>query len=226
MKRSERQAGEPERRARAPKAGARQESGGGESRRRGPRGRGEDTRAAILAAARRRFAERGYDGATLRDIAAEAGVDVALVSYLFGNKEGVFAAAMSLPVNPGDVVEALLAEGTDDIGQRLIRRFLSVWDDPRSADPLIALVRSAATHEQAAELLRGFVEREILGRLARAIDAPDPDLRVALCGTQLVGLVMGRYVLRIAPVATADAATLAAAVGPTLQRYLTGELRS
>ena len=192
--------------------------------RRGPRAGGADTRQAVLDAARARFSAHGYDGTKLRDVAADAGVDVALVSYFFGSKDGLFTAAMAMSVNPAELVEALLREGADGVGERLIRRLLALWDDPASGSPMVALVRSAATNEQAAELLRGFVQREVLLRLAAGIDAPDPELRAALAGSQIVGIVMARYIVGIEQIARCDPETLVAAVGPTLQRYLTGEV--
>jgi AcrR family transcriptional regulator len=184
----------------------------------------KDTRGAVLEAARARFAAHGYAGTRLRDVAADADVDVALVSYFFGNKDGLFAAAMALAVNPVDIVEELLREGTDGLGERLLRRFFSMLDTPVIGTPLLALVRSAAGHEESAALLRGFVEREVLGRLAAAIDAPQPELRAALAGSQVVGLIMARYIVRVEPIASADRDTLVAAIGPTIQRYLTGEV--
>lgn len=193
-------------------------------RRRGPRSDAGDTRAAVLESARRRFAEYGYDGTKLRHVAADAGVDVALVSYFFKNKDGLFAAAMALPVNPAELVDALVAEGVDGLGERLVRRLVALLDDTERGAPIVALVRSAATHDEAAALLRGFVERELLGRLARAIDAPDPALRASLCGSQMVGLIMARYVVRVGPLLEADPDTLVAAIGPNLQRYLTGDV--
>ena len=192
-------------------------------RRRGPRADVENTRGAVLEAARARFAEHGYEGTKLRDVANDADVDVALVSYFFGNKDGLFAAAMALPGNPAQVVEDLLRDGLDGIGERFLRTFLRLLDDP-SGSPMVALVRSAATNERAAALLRGFVERELLGRLAGAIDAPRPELRAALAGSQIVGVIMARYVVRVEPIAGSDPETLVAAIGPTLQRYLTGDV--
>jgi AcrR family transcriptional regulator len=193
-------------------------------RRRGPRADVGDTRGAILAAARARFARHGYDGTRLRDVAADADVDVALVSYHFGSKDGLFAAAMDLVFNPAVLVEELMRDGPAQLGERLLRRLLQLGDDPRSGSPLVALVRSAAAHDRAAQLLRGFVEREVLGRIAAAVDALLRELRAALAGSQVVGLVMARYVVRVAPIASADPETLVRAVGPTLQRYLTGDV--
>ncbi len=192
--------------------------------RRGPRAGGADTRQAVLDAARARFAARGYEGTKLRDVAADAGVDVALVSYFFGSKDGLFAAAMSMAVNPAELMDELMGEGLDGIGERLVRRLLAIWDDPVSGTPMIALVRSAATNEQAAALLRGFVERELLGRIAAVIDAPDPELRAALAGSQIVGIAMARYVVGVEPLAHCEADRLVAAIGPTIQRYLTGDV--
>jgi AcrR family transcriptional regulator len=193
-------------------------------RRRGPRADVDDTRGAVLAAARARFAEHGYAGTKLRDVAADADVDVALVSYFFGNKDGLFAAAMALAVNPVELVEELVRGGTDGLGERLLRTFLRLLDDPAAGSPLLALVRSAATHERAAALLRGFIERELLGRIAAALDALQPELRAALAGSQMVGMVMARYIVRVEPIASADPETLVAAIGPTLERYLTGDV--
>jgi AcrR family transcriptional regulator len=192
-------------------------------RRRGPRADAADTRGAVLEAARARFAAHGYAGTRLRDVAADADVDVALVSYFFGSKDGLFAAAMELPINPAQLVEQLVAEGSDGLGERLARTMLARLD-ATGGGAFVGMVRSAATNEQAAALLRGFVEREVLGRLVRAVDAPNPELRAALVGSQVVGLIMARYVVRVQPIADADPETLATAIGPTLQRYLTGEL--
>ncbi len=198
-------------------AGRRQE---GPGRRAGPSTSRED----ILEAARRRFAEQGYDRTTVREVSADAGVDAALVHYFFGTKSSLFAAAMALPVNPGDIVAGLLAHGVEDLGERLAGAFLTTWDDPEAGGPLVALVRSAATHEAAAAMLREFARREVLGRVARALDDPQAELRATLAGSQLLGVAMARYVLRIEPLASADHDTVAAALGPTLQRYFTGDL--
>jgi AcrR family transcriptional regulator len=192
-------------------------------RRRGRRPAGEDTKAALVEAARAVFVEQGFDGATVRAIAARAGVDAAMVNHWFGGKEGLFAAAMQLPLDPTAIVDGLLAGGVDDLGERIVRTFLSVWDVTRGG-PLIGIIRSVSSHEQSARMMREFVTRVLFGRLARLLELPDPDLRAALCGSQIIGMAMMRYVLRLEPVASADADTLASAIGPTLQRYLTGPL--
>lgn len=182
------------------------------------------TRAAILDAARRAFAERGYDAVSIRSVARDAGVDPALVHRFFGSKEELFIAAMELPVSPSVLVGALLAEGVDGLGERLVARLLAVFADPRSFAPFLALIRGAVSNERAAALLREFLTREVLGRLATAASPDAPELRASLAGSQVVGLVMARYVVRVPPLATADPETVVAAVGPTIQRYLTGDL--
>jgi AcrR family transcriptional regulator len=200
--------------------------GPGERPRRGRRAGGGDTRRRVLDAARARFAARGYDATTMRGIARDAGVDPALLHYFFGSKDQLFAAALEFPRSPAQVVDELTRPGADtaDLGERLLRLFLTVWDDETSGTPFLTLVRTAPGHEQAATLLREFISREVVGRLARALDADQPELRASLLGTQIVGLAMLRYVVRLEPLASADHETLVAAVGPTLNRYLTGPL--
>ena len=182
------------------------------------------TRDAILDAARESFAERGFTGTSVRAIAARAGVDPALVHHYFGTKDGLFAAAMQPPVDPAAVAPVLLEPGLDGLGERLVRFFLSVWEQPVPRARVQAILRSALTEEAAAALLRDFVTREVLGRVAAAVDAPDAPLRASLVGSQLVGLGMLRYIVRVEPLASADGETVVAAVAPTLQRYLTGEI--
>jgi AcrR family transcriptional regulator len=182
------------------------------------------TREAILDAARRAFATHGYHQATIRGVAELAGVDPALVHHYFGTKQGLFVAAVQLPVNPVEQLSALLAEDPELVGERLIGVFLSVWDRATNVSPLLALVRSAVGDEQAAAMLREFITDEVLGRIARQIGSPDAELRATLVGSQLVGLIMTRYVIRVEPLASAPSAQVAAAIGPTLQRYLTGDI--
>ncbi|MBB4664220.1 TetR family transcriptional regulator [Conexibacter arvalis] len=189
------------------------------ARRRGPRGDG--AREAILAAAREQFAARGLDGATMRAIAAAAGVDVALVSYYFGSKADLFVASLQLPVNPADVIDGLLADGTDGLGERLVTRLIAVWDEPASGGPLADVLRSAAPQF---ELLRGFLQQQIVARLARALDDPDAELRATAVASQVLGLLLSRYVLRVEPLASAPPERVVALVGPTLQRYFDGEI--
>jgi AcrR family transcriptional regulator len=178
----------------------------------------------VLQGAREAFAEHGFNGATVRDIAARAGVDPSLVVQFFGSKESVFAAAMELPFDTEAVVAGLLRGPRSALGARMVRTFLTLWDHPDTGGRLLALLRSAATHDAAAQRLRELIESGILGPLARALDAPDAQLRAALVGAHLVGLGFARYVLRIEPLASEPADSLERRMGPTIQRYLTDPL--
>lgn len=192
------------------------------SPRTGRRTGGTDTRGAILAAARASFSERGYDATSLRQVARDAGVDPSLVSHYFGGKDALFAEALRLPLRPADVVSGIVEGDLDGLGERIARTFLTLWDRPETRDPLLGLIRSAMTHDLAAEMLRGFVTEALLGRIAATLGAPDARLRTSLVGSQLVGVAMLRYVVRIEPLASADVDAVVAWVAPTLQRYLTG----
>jgi len=192
-------------------------------RRRGRRPAGQDTKDALLAAARTEFSAQGYQGARVRSIAAAAGVDAAMVNHWFGGKEGLFAAAMDLPINPEAVLARILDGALDQLGERIVRTFLSVWDGT-GGGAFAALLRSVASHEQAATMIREFVTEVVFGRLADVVGPDRPQLRATLCGSQMVGLGMARYVIKLEPLASTDAATLAAIIGPNLQRYLTEPL--
>ncbi|WP_208092696.1 TetR family transcriptional regulator [Blastococcus xanthinilyticus] len=184
-----------------------------------------DTRDAVLAAARQAFAERGFDGATIRQIAAAAGVDPALVHHYFGSKDKLFLAAIEAPADPAELLPDLLAGGRDDLGRNVVRLLLTVWDGP-TRPAALALVRSAITNEWSARLLREFLVSQVLRRVVGTLGLPprEAEIRGSLAASQLIGLVVGRYVLRIEPLATATAEELVANVGPTVQRYLTGEI--
>ncbi len=191
-----------------------------------PRGRrpaGEDTRAALLDAARVEFTEHGFDGATVRMIAQRAGVDPAMVNHWFGGKDALFVAVMEIPVNPDEIVSRILTGDPDQLAERMLRTFLSVWD-ANGGGALAALMRSVASHEEAARMMREFVSRVIFGRVVATVAPDQPELRAALCGTQIAGLGMIRYVIRLEPLASADHDTVVGAIAPTLQRYLTGTL--
>lgn len=184
-------------------------------------------REAILAAARKEFSQLGYDRATIRGIAARAGIDPALVHHYFGSKDRLLAESLSLPINPAAFVLEILSGDQDGLGERLLRRFLQIWaSEPTGGGALIGLVRTAAGNDEAARMIREFLQREVLGRIAAALKVDQPQLRAALAGSQLIGLAMARFVVRVEPLATADTETLVAAYAPTLQRYLTGPLRT
>jgi AcrR family transcriptional regulator len=179
----------------------------------------------VLAAARTAFADRGFDGATIRGIATAAGVDPALVHHYFGSKDQLFLAAIEAPADPGDLLPEVLAGGPDDLGRNLLRMFLRLWDGPARPAGL-ALIRSAVSNESMAKLVREFLVAQVLRRVVGTLDAPpaERDARAALVASQLAGLVLTRYVLRLEPLASASAEELVEAMAPTLQRYLTGEV--
>jgi AcrR family transcriptional regulator len=190
-------------------------------RRRGASG----TREAILLAARARFAEVGYDRATIRAIAVHAGVDPALVMHFFGSKQQLFLAAIELTINPAEAIPAMLEDGLDGLGERLARFYLGMWESSETRHGVAGILRSAFSHEDAAALLRGFLGTEVFGRLAERLPGDDVPLRVELAGSHLIGLAVARYVVKVEPLASADAETVIAAVGPTIQHYLTGGAR-
>jgi AcrR family transcriptional regulator len=189
--------------------------------RRGRRRGASTTREAILTAARELFGDLGYDRATLRAIAARAQVDAALVGHYFGRKEELFAAAMRLPVTPSQVLPAAHSLPAGHVGEEVVRRFLSAWDDPAQRPVLVGLLRTGLTDESSATMVRRFVMREALEPAARLLDTPDGPLRAALVGSQLIGLALLRYVTHVEPLASAPIDAVARRVGPTVERYLT-----
>jgi AcrR family transcriptional regulator len=178
------------------------------------------TREKILAAARTQFGKHGYEGATIRGIAGAARVDPKLVLHYFESKDGVFEAALELPFDPAEALPPLLAKGVDGLGIRLARFFIDVWDSP-AGTRLHAMLRSIVASESAADQMRDFATREILSRVAEALELDQPRLRASLAASQLIGIAMLRYVVKVEPLASAPAADVAAWVGPTLQRYFT-----
>jgi AcrR family transcriptional regulator len=192
-------------------------------RRRGRRPGGADTRGQLLDAARAEFAERGYEGATVRRIARRAGVDAAMVNHWFGGKDALFAATIEIPIDPAELRARLLPGDPDGLGERMVRTFLTVWD-ATGGGPLAALIQSVAGHERGAELLREFLRNVLIGPVVGAVAPDQPELRGTLVATQMIGLGMARYVVALEPLASVDHETLIAAVAPNVQRYLTGPL--
>ncbi|MET9670581.1 TetR family transcriptional regulator [Streptomyces sp. NPDC006475] len=182
---------------------------------------GPGARERILDAARTEFAERGYDKTTVRGIARAADVDAALVHHYFGTKDEVFAAAIEVSFEPSLVVPVILGQGTDGIGERLARFFIGVWENPATRGPLLAIIRSALTHDAAAAVLRGFLLRRPLEKIAGELDVPDPKFRAELAASHMIGIAILRYVIKVEPLASADPETIVEMVAPTLQRYLT-----
>lgn len=177
--------------------------------------RSDATRAAILKAARERFAADGYERATIRAIAADARIDPAMVMRYFGNKEKLFAAAAEFDLRMPDVSEL----PGDQVGAALISHFLDRWEGD---DTLMALLRAAVSHAAAAERMRALFAEQLLPVTAALSPRPDEaPVRAGLVATQTLGLALTRYVLRLPPVVAMDHQTIVAWLGPTLQRYLT-----
>jgi AcrR family transcriptional regulator len=204
-------------------------------RRAGRRAGESRTREAILDAARRSFAEHGYDRATIRGIAAGAGVNPALVHHFYGTKEGLFAVAMRLPVLPSEIIarafgaarERLGDDFEAHLGEVLIGTMLRAWDVAEIRTAFLGLLRTAATTDQGLAMLREFVTSTILASLVRAAglgDDAEGRFRAALVAGQVVGLGFTRYLMRLEPIASASIEDLVAAIGPTVQRYLTGDI--
>jgi AcrR family transcriptional regulator len=180
------------------------------------------SREAILAAARKLFAERGYEGASMRAIGAEAGVDAALVVHFFGTKAKLLTASVQWPFDPEVELARVQAAGPAHAGEALARLFVSTWDELGERNPIITLLRSAATEPEAAALTHEFINHRLLRPLLAHLGSDEPELRANLVASQLIGLGMARYILRFEPLASAPADAVVAIVAPTLQRYLTG----
>jgi hypothetical protein len=131
---------------------------------------------------------------------------------------------MQLPFDPAQIIPALLAPGTDGLGERIVRFFLGIWDSPEAVSPFLGLLRGAMTHDRSAAMLREFVTSAIFGRVTVALDVERPQLRANLVASQLIGLAFARYILKVEPLASTAGEEVVAGVAPTIQRYLTGDL--
>jgi AcrR family transcriptional regulator len=180
------------------------------------------TRGQIVAAAASCFATAGYDATSVRRVAADAGVDPALVRRFFGGKEQLFTEVASALIDPARAVAAVASGPAEAAGARLLRYFLALLGDVDAPGPFLGLIRCAVTSEHAAGLLRQFLAERVLGEIAAGLDADRPELRAALVASQLVGLAVARYAVRLAPLTAAGADELVRWAGPVLQYYLTG----
>jgi hypothetical protein len=178
------------------------------------------TREKILAAARTHLGKAGYDGGTVRGIRRRGRGRSGPRAALLRIEGRCLSRSDGLSIDPAEFIPRLLAPGLDGLGERLARFFLDTWDSPAGQPPL-GLIRSVVGSEDAAALLREFVSREVLGRLAKALEVDQPRLRASLAGSSLIGLAMLRYVVKIEPLASASSEQVAAWVGPAIQRYLT-----
>ncbi|MEI6449512.1 MAG: TetR family transcriptional regulator [Actinomycetes bacterium] len=195
-------------------------AGGHSGRRPGDSG----TRETILMAARDVFAADGFEKATLRGIAARAGVDPALVRHFYIDKESLFDRAMVLPWDADEIVAAIVTGDPERMGERIVLRFLELWEAGTNREVFTAMIRSAVTHEKAAAMVRDLITRRLVGPVTQALHVLHPELRATLVGSQLLGLAMVRYVTRVEPLASLDRVTVARVMGANVQRYLSGDL--
>ncbi|WP_418274903.1 TetR/AcrR family transcriptional regulator [Isoptericola jiangsuensis] len=192
--------------------------------RRGRRPAGQGTREAVLDAARAEFAELGYDAVSVRGVARRAGVDPGTVRHWFEGKAALLTASLGLDgIDPQAAVRAAVDGPVEGLGERIVRAATQLWGADDGATVRVAIPAALADPE-----LRGLLPQllgaHVLGPLIHRLGVPDAELRATLVGSQVVGVLMLRHVLEVEPLASMDADTLAAHVGPTLQRYLTGEL--
>lgn len=182
-----------------------------------------DTRVLIVAAATIEFTAKGYDSTSMRAIARRAGVDPSLVHHYFADKADLFAAAIRSPLRPDRLVASVLAGPRELIGDSIVRAIVTAVDEPRASQRVVALLRTALGQEFAAALLRQFIAREVLGRIATAIGGDDAELRASFAASQMVGLLVARYGVRIEPLASASIDEVVRSVGPVVQWHLTGD---
>lgn len=182
------------------------------------------TRSAIVRAAAEEFTERGYEAASLRAVARRAGVDSALVHHYFEDKADLFAATLEAPIRPDRVLDVLLAAPREQVGETLVRYLLTQLEDERAAGRIVLILRTALSSGPGTRMLREFLTREVFARLAALTHADDADLRADLAASQIAGLMMTRYVLKLEPIASAAPDELARRVGPVIQWHLFGDI--
>ncbi len=193
-------------------------------RRTGRRPGDSGTRAAIEGAARRQFADQGFDRTSMRSVALAAGVDPGLVAHYFGSKHQLFTAAVDLPIDPAVVIPRVVAGDRAGIGRRLATAIAAALASPAASATMIGLVRCAATEPAAAAVVRDRLTHDVLTPLAAALGMDRPEVRAALTASQVVGLVMAREVVGLTALRTLTTEQLVGLVGPTLQRYLADPL--
>lgn len=193
-------------------------------RRRGRPAGVSDTRERILASARELFASKGIRNTSIRSVAAAAGVDSALVHHYFGTKEKLFAAAVHIPIDPMDIIGPLREVPVSEIGYRLPSMLLPLWDSDLGTG-FIATLRSVLAGSEV-NLFRTFIEDVITVEVGSRVDNPPGSgtIRIQFVASQLVGVVMARYILQLEPFASLPPEQIAQTIAPNLQRYLTGDL--
>jgi AcrR family transcriptional regulator len=180
-----------------------------------------DTRDEILSAARAAFGRHGYDRATIRGIASDAGVDPALVHHYFGTKAELYSDAIAVPVDPRRLAAVIDAPDGETLGRRMATFFFRVWEDPVAREPLLGMLRGATSGNSAgADAFREYVSSALLPLIASALEGPERQLRVTMAMSHLVGIALLRYVIRIEPIASAPVEQLIEMVAPRMQSYL------
>ncbi|OBH37145.1 TetR family transcriptional regulator [Mycobacterium intracellulare] len=193
----------------------------GIQKRRGRRQGEPVSRDAVLRAAKRQFAAHGYDKTTLRAIANDARVDPSMVLYLFGSKAALFRESLKL-VLPSDLLTAEIARQDDDLGCRVVRAYLGLWEQPDTAASMASMVQSATSNGDANDAFRGFLHDYLLTAVAGALGGGDEArLRATLAATNLVGTGMLRYVMRVPPLSSLGVDEVVGLVGPAVHRFLT-----
>lgn len=181
----------------------------------------DDARDAVLDAARAAFKARGYLRTSMKGVAAAAGVAPEVVTRYYQSKDKLFAAAMRLPFDPASAIPDLMAPGLDGMGERLTRVTLETLSDPQTRDDLIGMMKAGASAGKATAGMRGFIEEELVDRLARTMRVPDARLRANLITSYLLGIAVNRYVARLDPLASMSEDEVVRLVAPTIQDWLT-----
>ena len=191
-------------------------------KRRGRRQGEPVSRDVVLSAAKREFAKHGYEKTTLRAIADEARVDPSMVLYLFGSKAELFRESMKLVLDP-NIFTAQLGAGDDrELGCRIVRAYLGIWEQPDTAASMVSMLQSATSNSDAHEAFREFLHSYVMAAVTEALGGADEArLRAMLAATSLVGTAMLRYVMRVPPLSTLGVEEVVAMVGPAVHRYLT-----
>ena len=184
-----------------------------------------DARAALIRAAQRLFDTHGYEAATIREIAQEAGVDSAMIHHYFGSKEGLFREVVNLPVNPSVELAYLQQAVRDEVAEVLIRNLLRVWDSSHNRQ-LLKMIRGALTHEWAIPVVKKIIYEHNILPMVRRFEADERQARqrATLIVSQMLGVIMTRYMLKLEPLHSADVDSLVTLLKPTIERYLFAEL--
>jgi AcrR family transcriptional regulator len=191
---------------------------------RGPRGDRGELAARILAAARKSYANNGSAGTTLRSVAQDAHVDVALVSYYFTNKQGLLGAVLELPDGFLEGIASSAAAPLDQRGAAMTQAMVSMWERPDSAEILRSILRLAAVDQEALNLVRDIFEKRILLAVSDQLDSEEAHLRAGLVASQMLGLAMTRYLWAVGSMPKIPSRAVVALIAPTVQRYLSGPL--